>query len=479
MKKMCRFKIARVIAMALLTSALLTFFSPIGEGTANAAGERIYWESNIGVSCPAYSNNIGSANLDGSNIDSVTISNSTPSCGSDYVYQITSDANYLYWGLPSSKRIARASLDGSNKNLNFISGIPYGGYGIAVDANYVYFENSIEYGGKSDHSIGRANLDGTGVNNNFINLGTGTAPNLQVAEGYLYWSTGSGKTVKRIKSDGTGSILTVATFANFTFGFSINTNNIFYSDFVGNKIYKSNIDGSELSLLLTLSDVAYGFAATDNYIYWNSDASKIGRAKLDNLSVNENFISGISSYRGLAVRFSRGTLAPRNDSGQDQAAIDAAARAAREAQLQQSRQTLSELLVRGESPTINQLNAVEYFGSTEKNISLINSEIAKLPLAEKNDLSKIYKIVMKYALVDTVASHGFFSFSQLVDFGITPELDSVKRSVVMRDLKNLQNNQLNTVEKINQAIQNSLSSYQARKDRLAKVRARNASRYPK
>jgi hypothetical protein len=237
---MCRSKTARVIAMALLTSALSTFVSPLGEGAANAAGEKIYWENDYPRSCSPTSKSIGSANLDGSSIDSITVPNATLSCGFDAVYQIATDANYLYWGQPNSKKIARASLDGSNANLNFISGITYGGYGIAVDANYIYFDNSREYLAKTDHSIGRANLDGSGVINNFIDLGTDGADNLQVAEGYLYWSSERVNSVKRIKSDGSGSIMTVATFENETFGFSINTNNIFYGDMRGRKIYKSN-----------------------------------------------------------------------------------------------------------------------------------------------------------------------------------------------------------------------------------------------
>ena len=484
MKKIFRSNIARVITMALVTPALSTIFTSLGEGAANAAGERIYWESNIGDNCPTYSNNIGSANLDGSNSDSVTISNSTASCGSDYVYQITSDTNYLYWGLPSSKKIARASLDGSNKNLNFISSIPYGGYGIAVDANYIYFDNSVEYGGNSDHSIGRANLNGTGVVNNFINLGTGGAYNLQVAEGYLYWSTGAGKTVKRIKSDGTGSILTVATFANFTIGFSINTNNIFYSDFVGDKIYKSNIDGSELSLLLTLSDVAYGFAATDSYIYWNSDASKIGRAELDNLSVNENFISGISSYRGLAVRFSRGNLAPRNDSGQDQAAITSAAQriaeAKREAEKQAARAEITNSVKSSKVVNLEMFTKAEIYGVTAENIAAVQAEIAALPQTSRADLSQVLKITRKYEVVGKIASNQCASVhsDSYIEIGLILE-GSKQKAALTAAIQKLPPSDRSSYASIQKAINAEMAEIQTRKDRLANVIARNASRYTK
>jgi hypothetical protein len=477
---MFRSKIIRVIAVALVTSTLATIVSSLGGGAAYAAGEKIYWENDYPRSCSPTSKSIGSANLDGSSIDSITVPNATLSCGYDAVYQIATDANYLYWGQPNSKKIARANLDGSNANLNFISGITYGGYGIAVDANYIYFDNSREYLAKTDHSIGRANLDGSGVINNFINLGTGGADNLQVAEGYLYWS--NRYSVKRIKSDGSGSIMTVATFENETFGFSINTNNIFYADDRANKIYKSNLDGSELSLLLSLRDVSSGIAATDSYLYWTQGVLYIGRAKLDDLSVDYSFIPGIRASRAVAVRFSRVSLS----SSQDQAAIAATvaaqriAEAKREAEKQAARAEITNSLKTSKDVNLEMFSKAEISGVTAANIAAVQAEIAALPQTSRADLSHVLIIARKYEVVGKIASDQFASVysDSLIEIGLIPQ-GSKHKAAITAAIKKLPLSDRSSYAVIKKAIDAEIAEIQTRKDRLAKVITRNTSRYSK
>ena len=89
--------------------------------------------------------------------------------------------------------IARANLDGTGVDLEFISGID-AGY-VAVDAQYIYwtgnFCDGVCTGGSADPwvpAIGRANLDGTGVDRSFIVTGTNVTADLAVDAGHIYWT---------------------------------------------------------------------------------------------------------------------------------------------------------------------------------------------------------------------------------------------------------------------------------------------------
>jgi len=62
---------------------------------------------------------------------------------------------FIYWANSNTNSIARANLDGTNVNLNFVN-LPSGtgAAGIAVDGTYIYFAEEFA------NSIGRVNLDG-------------------------------------------------------------------------------------------------------------------------------------------------------------------------------------------------------------------------------------------------------------------------------------------------------------------------------
>ena len=71
------------------------------------------------------------------------------------------DAHYVYWANLGTNTIARANLDGTGVNENFITGAN-APVGVAVDAHYVYWANFVS------NTIARANLDGTGAIQDFI-----------------------------------------------------------------------------------------------------------------------------------------------------------------------------------------------------------------------------------------------------------------------------------------------------------------------
>ena len=85
----------------------------------------------------------------------------------------------VYWTNSGSDSIGRAYLDGTGVDEGFIT-VPFlQSFGVAVDANSVYWtDNSL---------IGRANLDGSGVNQDFI-TGATNANGIAVDANFVYWS---------------------------------------------------------------------------------------------------------------------------------------------------------------------------------------------------------------------------------------------------------------------------------------------------
>ena len=148
----------------------------------------IYW-TDIGRK------SIGRSNLDGTgaNLDFIQYAS-----GQLTSYNIAVDGSHIYWST-NDNWIARANLDGSGVEPNFIEG--HDPRQIAVDSTYIYWANFMTSG------IGRANLDGSSPDQNFITT-IGQPLGVAVHGGYIYWSiipfpnpTG---TIGRANLDGTG-----------------------------------------------------------------------------------------------------------------------------------------------------------------------------------------------------------------------------------------------------------------------------------
>jgi hypothetical protein len=154
----------------------------------------------------------------------------------------------------------------------------------------------------------------------------------------------------------------------------------------------------------------------------------------------------------------------------------ASSRAAREALIAEAQVALKAAIAKGETLTIQLLRAADLFGSTNQNIAAINADITLLSAEQKQDFMAIHKVVIKHATVDAVASKRNIAFSQLVETGITGPHESVARSVIMRALRSLPSDELDTVAKINKAITEALAAHQMRKDRIEAVSARTAAR---
>jgi hypothetical protein len=150
-------------------------------------GAHIYWTV-------PNANTIGRANLDGSGVNQNFITGGSGPNG------VAVDATHVYWTNIGSQfnpnTIGRADLSGGNVNQSFIPNLGGGApEGVAVDSAHVYWTDVL------GDRIARANLDGTGVEDDFI----GQARNptgIAVDAGQLYWSNFVGQTIGRANVDG-------------------------------------------------------------------------------------------------------------------------------------------------------------------------------------------------------------------------------------------------------------------------------------
>lgn len=115
-------------------------------------GNHIYWSTD--------NNWIARANLDGSGVQPNFIPGSDPRA-------IAANGSHIYWANFATNRIGRANLDGTGVDQNFIA-TSRPPLGVAVDDQFVYWSNYYNFAVPNSGSIGRANLDGTGVDNAFI-----------------------------------------------------------------------------------------------------------------------------------------------------------------------------------------------------------------------------------------------------------------------------------------------------------------------
>jgi hypothetical protein len=184
----------------------------------------IYWAD---ADVPA----IARANLDGTDVRPNFIPVVDPITGAPGLpVAVAVDANHIYWVDQCrtstvvscvTSAIGRADLDGSNAGRDFIpSDASNGAWGIAVDAQHVYWANNYYNSGAFTASIGRANLDGTNPNQSFITRADSfsTILGVTVDSGHIYWgdSANNRGTIARANLDGSNQNLafidTPATF---------------------------------------------------------------------------------------------------------------------------------------------------------------------------------------------------------------------------------------------------------------------------
>ncbi len=168
-----------------------SFMTGINEPSGVAVtASHLYW-STIG-------GQVGRANLDGTARNASLVTGVAEPCG------LAVDSGHLYWadiatGTPAY--IGRAGLDGSGKQLTYVT-IPVGfPCGVAVNSSNIFWSDPGIFGGGT--RIGRANVNnGGGVDTSFI--GDASTPcGVAVSGAQLYWANAETNTIGRANTDGT------------------------------------------------------------------------------------------------------------------------------------------------------------------------------------------------------------------------------------------------------------------------------------
>jgi virginiamycin B lyase len=268
--------------------------------SAADAGAYIYWDNN---------GSIARANLDGSAVEPNFIS------GGDGE-GVAVDEDHVYWADAANGRIGRANIDGTNPQPNFITGLVNGICGLAVDAEHIYWGSDAL---APNGTVGRADIDGTDVSESFV-TGADLPCGVAVDASYVYWANlgninvnGGGQTIGRAELDGDSpnqSFITAGPVGTSPCGVAVNPTSLFFSyrfsgGFGGTTLGRADIDGSDLdSSFITGATTPCGVAVDSNYVYWvNSfDPGSIGRAELDGESPNPSFITtGVNLSTFVAV----------------------------------------------------------------------------------------------------------------------------------------------------------------------------------
>jgi chitodextrinase len=173
---------------------------------------------------------------------------------------------------------------------------------------------------------------------------------------------------------------------------------------------------------------------------------------------------------------------PSSDADNAAAALAAQriAEAKREAEKQAARGEVTNSVKTYKDVNLELFTRAEIPGVTAANIAAVQAEIAALPQTSRADLSQVLKIARKYEVVGKIASDQFTSIhsDSLIEIGLIPQ-DSKQKAAITAAIKKLPPSDRSSYASIKKAIDAEMAEIQNRKDRLAKVITRNASRYTK
>ncbi len=249
--------------------------------------------------------NIGKTNIDGTG--SATTFFSGDAAG------VAANSTNIFWSDPVASAVKKATTSGTG--VGTLASVPLGagiGFQVAIDSTYAYY--AILTGGSSA-SIGRARLDGTGSPDpNFVTGLTSAPFGLAVDANYVYWSyTGnlSGSIFRSNLSTGATDTIVTGLAGNNVRGITVTPTHIYWVNRTQGTIGRANIDGSGSPNSNFIAGVANGQAltASGSYLYWTtvsgSSGQFIGRTNIDGSgSPNANFISVPSGAIGVAAETS-------------------------------------------------------------------------------------------------------------------------------------------------------------------------------
>ena len=266
--------------MKKLAAGIAVALAVVAGAASSPASAAVYW-SNV------KSGTIGRAGNDGSNVDQSFIT------GASQMQYLAVDAEHMYWA-NGTGGIGRANLDGSAVDQNFIPDVHPDA--LAVDSAHVYWTSL------ATNSVGRANLDGSAVDPALV-TGLTFPVGLALDAGHVYWTDQFAQDVGRADLDGSNPEKQFITAVQGPVGLAVDGAHLYVSSPLERKIYRAELDGSGLDPLV-VGVISHGIAVDSVHLYWTDSTTipnGIARVRLDDQSIQANFIPGPSGLLGVAV----------------------------------------------------------------------------------------------------------------------------------------------------------------------------------
>lgn len=209
-------------------------------------------------------------------------------------------AQKMYWSDRGSGKIQRANLDGTGlEDLVDTSVIDPVSIALDVLGGKLYWTEA----SPADFMISRANLDGTNLEFLITGLVEPSGITLDAIAGKLYWTdVGTGK-ISRINLDGANpegaeDLVYDPSLDPIELALDVANGKMYWTGSTpgGSKIFRANLDGSSMQVLVTGLVSASGIAldTIQGKMYWTDrGASKIQRANLDGSQVEDFITTGL------------------------------------------------------------------------------------------------------------------------------------------------------------------------------------------
>ena len=199
----------------------------------DTVGGKIYW-----ISARFDQNNIGRANLDGSNAE-VIVSEGGQGIGLDL------ESGKMYWA--GNGKISKANLDGSGIETLITDLTNPDSFALDLINGKMYWTDSF------DGIIQRANLDGSNIEVLVTGMSHPQGLNLDIAGGKMYWSNWAPiNKILRANLDGS-NIEDIAPGGGGLEGLVLffDISKMYWTDFNIDKILRANFDGSDIEEIVT------------------------------------------------------------------------------------------------------------------------------------------------------------------------------------------------------------------------------------
>ena len=265
-----------------------------------SASAYVYWSTYTGAT-------IARANLDGSDVNQNFIT------GASFPEDVAVDSGHVYWMNPPTMTIGRADINGTGANQSFISVAPdnpndvdLSPRGLTVDASHIYWTRG-QISPFITGTVGRANLDGSNINQNLITGLFGDPFDVAVDATHIYWADYGHEdfedSIGRANLDGGGTDQRFLRSISTGGSVAVDATHIYWANRFGGTIGRANLDGSDVNQnFITGLGSPFGVAVDASHIYWSDlSGDTIGRANLDGSASDQNFITGAISPHGIAV----------------------------------------------------------------------------------------------------------------------------------------------------------------------------------